>query len=40
LCIAQAENAPDQIVQDIVERYCQPNAAETQNLYDTLTGDQ
>jgi tetratricopeptide (TPR) repeat protein len=39
-CIAQAENAPDQIVQDIVGRYCQPRAAETQNLYDTLTGDQ
>ncbi len=40
LCSAQAENAPDQIIQDIVGQYCQPRAAETQNLYDSLTGDQ
>jgi tetratricopeptide (TPR) repeat protein len=40
LCIAQAESAPDQIIQDIVEGYCQPRAAETQSLYDTLTGGQ
>jgi len=40
LCIAQAENAPDQIVQDIVGRYCQPRATEIQNLYDTLIGEQ
>ena len=40
LCKAQAESTPDNIVQDIVKRYCQPRAAEIQNLYDTLIGEQ
>ena len=40
LCNAQAENSPDQIVQDIVGRYCQPRTIEIQNLYDTLIGEQ
>ncbi|MBN1450523.1 MAG: CHAT domain-containing protein, partial [Anaerolineales bacterium] len=41
LCIAQAENTPDRIIQDeIVGQFCRPYAAETQNLFDSLTGEQ
>jgi len=41
LCIAQAEDTPDRIIQDeIVSQFCQPYQEETQLLYDSLTGEQ
>ncbi len=40
-CISQAENTLDLIIQtDIVEKTCQPNYQQTQEIYDSLNGGQ